>query len=627
MKNENARNTIIFVALSLLIYLGYVQFVLQPQQKAKQAAAAAAAHEAAQHPGVVSTTGSPQTTTVVLSRPQALAATPRVPIETPSLHGSISLQGARIDDLFLCNPSNKPVVDAKGHADKAHPCYTVSADDKSPVELFTPVGAKYAYFANLGWEANGVETPSAEKTWTLVSGTVLSPGHPVVLGYDDAAISVRRTIAVDDNYMFTVSDTATNKAAAAVTLQPYGEVQRQGVPDAVLKSATNVQQGGVGYLQDDTKMVSYRAWPKKKTSDETFAPKDNEKGGWLGITDTYWMAILAPDPTKPITGVFIAKKDKGVDIFTAYFKGQSVNVAPGASTSTTTHLFAGAKRVNLISRYEKSLGIKNFDLSIDWGKRLWPLTRAFFWLLEFFYQYVPFGVAILLLTVVVKIALFPLANQAFASMSKMKALQPKITEIKERYADDQAKQQSETMALYQREKINPLAGCLPMVIQLPIFLALLRVLYLAIDMRQARFLWLNDLSARDPSSIWTLFGLIPWNPAAVPYIGGTLDGILHLGIVAILYGAVMYLQQLMSPSTPDPTQQAMMRFMPLIFVFILSRYPVGLMIYWTWSALLSILQQYAIMHRHKVENPIDGFIARIKGLGAPEISVDTKGSG
>ena len=626
MQNENARNTIIFVVLSLLIYLGYMQFVLQPQQKARQAAAAAAAKQAAQHPGVTAPGQSPQTAVVQIhSRAQALAATQRVPIETPSLHGSISLQGARIDDLFLCNPSNKIV---KG--DKVHPCYTVSATDKAPVELFTPVGAKFAYFANLGWRSTAGVVPPPDADWTLVSGQVLSPGKPVVLGYDapGVALSVRRTISVDDNYMFTVSDTVTNKSAAAVTVEPYGEVQRQGVPEKVLKSATNVEQGGVGYLQDDTKLVSYRSWPKKKAEDETFAPKDAHKGGWLGITDTYWMAVLAPDQGKTFTGKFLSAKQNGVDIFTAEFTGHAVNVAPGANTSTTTHLFAGAKRADLIAGYEKNLNISNFHESIDWGKRLWPLTRAFYWLLEFFYRYVPFGVAILLLTVVVKILLFPLANQAFASMSKMKALQPKVNDIKARFADDQAKQQQEMMELYKREKVNPLAGCLPMVIQLPIFLALLRVLYLAIDMRQAPFLWLNDLSSRDPTTIWNLFGLIPWDPATAPLIGPTLDGFLHLGIVAILYGAVMYLQQLMSPSTPDPTQQAMMRFMPLIFVFILSRYPVGLMIYWTWSALLSILQQYAIMHRHKVENPIDGFIARVRGLGAaPEVSVDHGGSG
>ena len=620
MQNDQARNTIIFVVISLLIYLGYVQFVLQPQQKARQAAAVAAQHEAALHPGA-SANGAPVAGQLQLkSRAQALA-TPRVPIATPSMHGSISLQGARIDDLVLCNASNKLV---KG--DKVHPCYTVSPTDKSPVELFTPVGSRFAYFTSFGWLANGQIAPGRDAQWTLVSGTVLSPGNPVVLGYDDAALSVRRTISVDDNYMFTVADAVTNKGAAPVTLQPYGEIQRQGVPDAVLKSATNVEQGGVGYLQDDLKLVAYRGWSKKKPDDVNFGPKDGVKGGWLGITDTYWMAVLAPDASKPITGAFKTVKQQGVDVYDAQFTGQAQTVAPGASTSTTTRLFAGAKRAQLIAGYEKSLGIKNFDLSIDWGKRLWPLTRAFFWLLEFFGRYVPFGVAILLLTVVVKIALFPLANQAFASMSKMKALQPKVDELKQRFADDQQKQQQEMMALYQREKINPLAGCLPMVIQLPIFLALLRVLYLSIDMRQAHFLWLDDLSARDPSSIWTLFGLINWDPSTVPVIGGALDGYLHLGIVAILYGAVMYLQQMMSPTSADPTQQAMMRYMPLIFVFILSRYPVGLMIYWTWSALLSILQQYAIMHRHKVENPIDGFIARLRGLGAaPEVSVDHGG--
>jgi YidC/Oxa1 family membrane protein insertase len=604
MKNENARNTIIFVVLTMAILIAYQVFVLQPQMEARRAAeqarakAAAAAHLQPGQPGAAAAL--PTDTLQFKDRSAALEASPRVAIDTPALKGSIALEGARFDDLSLKR-------------------YRQTVDKSSPpVELFTPVGARHAYFARFGWA--GPTRPAGadlKAVWTLAQGKTLAPGQPVTLTYDAPdGLAFRRTIAVDSNYMFTVTDAVTNNSGRPIALQPYGEVQRQGVPDEVLKSATNVIQGAIQFVAGEQKMFGYKPWLKKKPDELTTHAKSDQPGGWIGITDTYWMAVMAPDQSKPAGGLFQAKTQQGVDVYSAQFDGPQQVIQPGAAATTTTHLFAGAKQTSLIAAYEKLVPIKNFDLTIDWGTRLWPVTRAAYAVLEFFYHHIgDFGVAILLLTVVVKLLLFPLANQAFASMSKMKKLQPKVDELKKQYANDQQKQQQEMMQLYQREKINPLAGCLPVVIQIPIFLALLRVLYLALDMRHAPFLWLKDLSARDPSSIWTLFGLIPWDPATAPLIGGLLDGPLHLGVVAILYGAVMYLQQTMSPASPDPTQQQMMKFMPLIFVFILSRYPVGLMIYWTWSALLSIAQQYFIMHRHKVDNPIDDFIARLRGGG------------
>ena len=344
-------------------------------------------------------------------------------IDTPSLKGSIALVGARFDDLYLCNP-------ARGAAQKTPPCYrTDVAKSSPPVELFTPLGARYAYFARFGWDGPVGAAPDRNALWTLVSGQTLTPKTPVVLGYTSpSGVTYRRTVSVDDNYMFTIADAVTNGSAAAVTLQTAGTVKRQGLPDDVLKNAFNVHQGAVGFLGGDLKMWGYKDWKKKPRSDLD----TRSKGGWLGITDKYWMAAMAPDQAATIVTSFVATTQNGVDVFEADYKGAAVALAPGQTTSTTTRLFAGAKRSDVISAYEKQQHIPNFDLSIDWGKRLWPLTRPIFFVLNFFYHLVgSFGVAILMLTVAVKILFFPLANQAFASMSKMKKLQPKVDELEE----------------------------------------------------------------------------------------------------------------------------------------------------------------------------------------------------
>jgi YidC/Oxa1 family membrane protein insertase len=294
-------------------------------------------------------------------------------------------------------------------------------------------------------------------------------------------------------------------------------------------------------------------------------------------------------------------------------QGEAHTIAPNTQITETTRLFAGAKRNEILSAYEKQLGLPRFIYAIDWGF-LFFLTRPIFLLIEFFYGIMGnFGLAILGLTLTVRLIMFPLANKSYESMSKMRTLQPKMEEIKKKHPDDPAKQQQELMALYQKEKINPLAGCLPLLLQIPVFYAVYKMLFVTIEMRHAPFFgWIRDLSAPDPSTIWNLFGLIPWDPATAPLIGSFLSGTFALSILAIFYGLTMWLQMAMSPPAPDPMQRRIFQLMPIVFTFIMATFPAGLLIYWAWSNILTIFQQYVIMHRLKAENPIDTFLARFK---------------
>ncbi len=589
MQNENARNTIIFVVCTMAILLLYQVFVLQPQAEKRKAEMAKQRPSAeAQGPAAP---GTPNSVINFADRRQALAASPRVPIDTPALKGSLSLRGGRIDDLFLKQ-------------------YQATLEANSPnVELFRPEGLPYAYFAQVGWAGQNVPgLPDANTVWTLSSGDVLAPGKPVVLTHTAEGLRFTRTISVDDKYMFTIADTVANLSGRPLTLLPYGSVQRRGVP-ADLGRNMILHEGAVGVFEEKFRHLKYGDWRKRK-EDQVWSTT----GGWLGITDKYWLAALVPDQAERGQGKFRVRDVQGVQVHEAVFEGQIVNIPAGRQVTETTRLFAGAKRAEILQGYGQQFGIPKFDMAIDWGM-FWFFTRPLFQVLEFFYQLVGnFGLAIIFLTIGVKLLFFPLANQAFASMAKIKKLQPKQQEIKERYKDDPQKQQQEMMALYQREKVNPLAGCLPILIQIPVFYALYKVLFVTIEMRHAPFFgWIQDLSARDPTTIWNLFGLIPYDPAMIPLIGGILDGPLHIGLWPILYGLTMWLQTSMSPSSPDPTQQMIMRWFPLVFTVMLAQALAGLVIYWAWSNLLTIVQQYIIMRRHKTENPIDGLIAKLQG--------------
>jgi YidC/Oxa1 family membrane protein insertase len=595
MQPDNSRNTIIFAVCAAVILLAYQFLVLAPQAAKRKAEAAARPAAASTVPGAVATPGAAPAIPTFASPAQALAASPRIQVETPMLRGSISLRGGRIDHLYLTR-------------------YPETLDPRSPrVELLRPEGLANAYFAQFGWAGQNVPNlPRESSLWTLAEGDVLKPGKPVVLTFDTGhGLRFRRTISVDSQYMFTVTDTVANLGGAPVTLLPYSSVQRRGVP-ADANHNMVVHEGGVGVLDGAPKLITYKDWAKRK--------EDFDKatlGGWLGITDKYWMAALVPNPSEAGHGKFRVTTLNGVKVLEAVFEGRLVAIPAGRQITHDSRLFAGAKRNEILVGYQNNLNIDKFDLAIDWGERFWIFTRPLFAVLEFFNSHLGnFGLAILLLTVCTKLVFFPLANQAFASMAKIKNLQPKQEELKKKYGDDQTKLQQEMMALYQKEKINPLAGCLPILIQIPIFFSLYKVLFVTIEMRHAPFYgWIRDLSVPDPTTMWNLFGLLPYDPGALPLIGSLLvgKGFLHIGIWPLLYGITMWLQTSMSPTSPDPTQQMIMKWFPVIFTVMLAQSPAGLVIYWAWSNLLTIVQQYIIMRRHKTENPIDGMIARLQG--------------
>ncbi|HEY5071687.1 MAG TPA: membrane protein insertase YidC [Caulobacteraceae bacterium] len=591
--NNDSRNWIAFVFVTMALFLAYQYFVLGPSAKQAQIARA---RDRAIAPAAASTPTQPH-----LSRPQALSLSPRVVVDTPALSGSIALKGARIDDLFLKT-------------------YHVTVQKSSAlVELLRPEGMADAYFAEVGWAgANLAGLPSSETLWTLTSGDTLAPGHPVVLT-DTAPGGLRftRRISVDARSMFTITDTVANLSGAPVTLAPYVSVERQGLPTDLNRNNI-VHEGAIGVLGLDKpglRLESYKSWKKKAEVDW------QSRGGWLGITDKYWMAAFIPSQSERIDAKIRLTVDRntGIDIYEATYTGAPRRIAPGAQLSSVNHLFAGAKTVPVLNAYKRELGVPRFDDAVDWG-HLWFLTKPIFWILEQFYQRVGnFGVAILMLTVVIRLITFPLANKGFEMGVKMKKLQPQLKELQGRLKDDPAAQQKEMMALYAKEKVNPVTGCLPIFLQIPVFYSLTKLFTVTIEMRHAPFFgWIHDLSARDPTTIWNLFGLIPWDPATAPLVGAILAGVLHVGVWPLAYGAAMWLSQSMTPQTGiDPTQQMLFKVMPFLFTFILAQYSVGLLIYWTWSSLITILQQYVMMRRFKVDNPIDDFLAQFSAR--PEV--------
>jgi YidC/Oxa1 family membrane protein insertase len=588
MPDNSNRNTLIFAVLAMALLFAYQFLVMGPQQKQREAALKARETAQAQAlpkgtvPGVAA-----QPTFMV--RAAAVAASPRAPISTPALQGSVALKGARIDDLVMTE-------------------YRETVDPKSPaVKLLNPEGAEHAWFAEFGWTAANLPgLPSPDTLWTLAQGDKLSPGRPLVLTYANGqGLAFTRKIEVDDKFMFTVTDSVANGTTAPITVVPYASIQRQGAPAV---QASNAHEGAVGVMDKVVQMVKYK--DLKKAGEKDYSAK----GGWLGITDKYWLAAIIPEQSENVHAAFRVTPSAGIDVYEANFVGQPRTVAPGQQVTHTSRMFAGAKTVPALKAYEKSLGIPRFQDAVDWG-RLYFFTKPIFWTLEQFYGlFNNFGLAILALTVLVKVIFFYPANLSFESMTKMKKIQPDVEALRGKFKDDPAKQQQELMALYAREKINPLLGCLPMLATIPVFLALFKVLSVSIEMRHAPFFgWVQDLSARDPTTIFNLFGLIHWDPATAPLIGGILSTSLHIGIWPLLYGLFQWLTMAMTPPAPDPTQQRIMQFMPIVFTFVLSQLAVGLLIYYTWSNLLTILQQYVIMRRFKVENPIDKIIARLSG--------------
>ncbi|HUZ13697.1 MAG TPA: membrane protein insertase YidC [Caulobacteraceae bacterium] len=619
MKNDN-RNFLIFVLVLLPLLVLYELFVVEPIQKKHQAEQAQAQVQAQAAAAIAKQAGVPlgangQPVAVALPLARALAASPRVAIRTPSLTGSIGLRGAGLDDLFLCGTNPRP-------GDPT--CYHQSvAAGSPPVDLLRPLGAADAYFAVLGWQGSNLTgLPDEDTLWTQASAGPLTPEHPLELTYaSPAGLLFHRQIAVDKLDLFTVTDTVRNQGAAPVTIEPYGSVQRRGLPPDLGK-VNIVHEGAIGVLGGTLREAKYAAWKKSAATKQGVADQYSSTGGWLGITDKYWMTTFIPPQNEPVQAQFRVTQPGGlVDDYETAYTGQPRLVAPGATVSEVTHVFAGAKVVATLNAYGQALHAPHFVKAVDWGI-LEVLTKPMFELLDFYARHLAnFGLAILALTVTIRVLLFPIFNASYAMSTKMKKVQPQMKALQEKHKNDQQALQKETMALYQREKINPVTGCIPMLVPIPVFFSLYKVFTVTIEMRHAHFLWIKDLSAPDQTTIWNLFGLIPWDPFTngvveaamhLPFVGGIVGLIMHLGAWPIIYGVTMWLTQLTGPPMTgvDPTQQKLLRLMPFIFMFLFTQYTVGIVIYWSFSSVFTMTQQYVLMRRFKVDNPIDAFFAR-----------------
>lgn len=600
---QNNRNFFITIALSVLILTLWQVFYMNPRIEAQRETArieaeqqkknAPAATGAETHPqptipgtapvGIPGTDGATATT-----REAALTASQRIEIDTPRIYGSINLTGGRIDDIRLKD-------------------YRLTIDKTSPtIELLNPAVLPNGQFAEIGFAGNDATgaVPGADTVWTVEGKPELTPSTPVTLTYtNDKGLTFKRTISVDSDYMFTVSDTVTNAGAAPVSLANYGRVTRFDKPTHA--SVYVLHEGLIGVTgEEGLQELSYSTIEDDK---QVIPGKSND--GWLGITDKYWAATLVPSTNQPFQPRFSYFSDNGRPRYQADYLTDPITIGAGQSTTIETLVFAGAKEVATIDAYEKDRGIRQFELLIDWGW-FYFITKPMFWLIDTLYKMLGnFGLAILATTVLVKAVFFPLANKSYKSMANMKKVQPAMLEIREKYADDKMKQQQAMMELYKKEKINPVAGCWPVLIQIPVFFALYKVLYITIEMRHAPFFgWIQDLAAPDPTSLFNLFGLLPF---AVPEY-------LHIGIWPLIMGATMFLQMRMNPTPPDPTQAMIFNWMPVIFTFMLASFPAGLVIYWAWNNFLSILQQGVIMKRQGAKIELwDNLVGMIRKKPSP----------
>ena len=597
-QDDNQKNLLLAVALSAMVLLGWQLLFVNPRIKEEQQKKASQ-QQSQPVPGQTATPGAvpgsgvtpgaiPSAPLVPLttSREGALALSPRVAINSPGVKGSIALKGGRIDDVQLAQYHDTP-------------------DPKSPlVTLLSPSASPNPYYAEFGWIAplgTTAKLPDATTDWRQVGTGSLTPSTPVTLEWDNGqGLVFSRRISVDDAYMFKIEDSVANQGSAPLVLDHRAVLSRHGTPK--IEGFYILHEGPIGVVGEKGLQEITYATAIKDVKDGDLLTKSFDKvtGGWFGITDKYWATALIPDQKSEVDAFVTgyAKLGPHKERYQIDYLKRGVATAPGETRSVATNLFAGAKKVGIIEGYDAALGIKKFDLMIDWGWFYFitkPLFHLIDWLARFFAWMGlsgNFGLAILATTVLIKGAFFPLANKSYESMAKMKKMQPKMEELRERYKDDKMKQQQELMELYKKEKINPMAGCLPMLLQIPVFFALYKVLFVTIDMRHAPFYgWIKDLSAPDPTSLFNLFGLLPF---AVPEF-------LHIGLWPILMGITMWIQMQLNPQQPDPVQQQVFNWMPVMFTFMLASFPVGLVIYWAWNNVLSLAQQYYINQKNGAE--------------------------
>ncbi|MGE0716605.1 MAG: membrane protein insertase YidC [Alphaproteobacteria bacterium] len=567
------KNLIIAIAISIAILLGFQFFVQKPHHEAQRQAQVE--QQAAQpSPGAATPPTVPGATPAAgaaapggaVPRADALARAPRVPIDTARVKGSVSLRGGRVDDLTLKD-------------------YRETVAPGSPlIDLLSPSDSATPYFVQFGWVAGpgsaDVALPREDTMWRA-EGDGLTQQSPLTLVWDNGqGLIFRRTLAFDANFLLTVTDRVENQGAGPVTLLPYALTKRWPTPHTA--GFYILHEGLIGVTDGVLREISYSSIKDQKRVEQ------KTTGGWVGFTDKYWLVALVPDQGEAVDTRFTWEARGRDDAYQADYLGAARQLAPGQTAETTHRVFAGAKEVHLLDDYRDRLGIQRLDRAIDFGW-FYFLTKPIFYVIDYFYRWLGnFGLAILLLTVLIKLAFFPLANKSYRAMSKLKKLQPKMMELREKYGDDRQRLNQEMMQLYRKEGANPASGCLPIVIQIPVFFALYKVLFVTIEMRHAPFYgWIRDLSSPDPTTIFNLFGLIPWTP---PHV-------LMIGAWPLIMGVTMFLQQKLNPQPPDPIQAKVFMALPIVFTYMLAGFPAGLVIYWAWNNLLSIIQQWVIMRR------------------------------
>ncbi len=581
---------ILAIAISLAILLGF-QYLMPHQNAARQQQLAL--QQSSETPAGITpgATGqlnpsTPGNQPVQVPDPPG----PRQQIDAPRVQGSLNLRGGRLDDLVLRD-------------------YHETVEKSSPlVQLLEPRADPQPTYVQFGWSpAAGSPAPALpdpDTTQWTSSGGDLTPSHPVTLSWDNGAgLTFSVALAVDADYMFSVTQAVHNATGAPVALYPWSRIRRDYTPQTA--GYYILHEGFVGVLGDRLHELKYDA-SKKAAANQPggVAFTQAGQGGWAGITDKYWLTALAPDQKAASVASYRHLLDNGHDRYQVDFvTSDPLTAAPGADATYASHLFAGAKVVTLLDRYEARLGIPQFDKAVDFGW-FYFLTKPIFYALDWLNHVLGnFGLAIMAFTIGVKALFFPLASYSYRSMSKMKLLGPKMTAMRERYKDDPAKIQQEMMALYKAEKVNPASGCLPMLLQVPVFFCLYKDIFVTIEMRHAPFFgWIHDLSAQDPTNLLNGFGLIPFDPTLIAPA-------LHLSAWTLIMGATMYAQQQLNPPPPDPVQAKLFRFMPLIFMFMMGRFPAGLVIYWSWNNTLTCLQQWFIMRR-----------TRLRGTGGARVA-------
>jgi YidC/Oxa1 family membrane protein insertase len=559
------KNVIIAVILSTAILIGWSMYFENPDEAQRKRLEIQGKTETQTN---IQKPETPQTgkavPTKAISRSDALKEGDRVFIENSNLSGSISLRGALIDDIILKN-------------------YRETLDKSSkPIVVLSPKKSEDGYFVESGWATtkSDIKVPDNNSVWQIREGKKLTPSSPVTLEWNNReGVVFSKKIEVDDKYLFKITETIRNEKSKTIELFHYSQITKNTKPNT--ENFYILHEGLIGVVDKNLKEETYSSIEEEK---KTYTGKS----GWFGITDKYWMSAIIPESGKSFKGEY-----SFANSYKANFIISEPTIAnPQKSTSNTLKIFIGAKEVYPIDNYTEKEKIDRFDLSIDWGW-FYFITKPLFFVIDYIFKIVGnFGVAIIILTLLVRILFFPLNNYSFKSMAKMKVLQPEMLRIKELYKDDMKRTQQEMMALYKREKVNPLSGCLPILVQIPIFFAVYKMLFVTLEMRHAPFFgWIKDLSAADPTTIFNLFGLIPWNPPSF----------LMIGVWPILMGITMYFQMKLNPTPPDPIQAKIFAFFPLIMTVMLATFPSGLVVYWTVSNVLTMAQQYYIIKKTTVK--------------------------